>query len=112
MRVGRYSLQFTVFFWQLTIMEDNYLGNIFRYMDYKASKNLEKLRREVNKSKWSTAPAVLNAFYNPNFNDIGEIKLSLGIVCVEASEVIRKKLGTASHDSRVDLADRHRPGKH
>ncbi|KAF2352626.1 Peptidase M13 N-terminal domain [Trinorchestia longiramus] len=54
----------------LTILEDDYLGNIFRFMEFKANKNLGRLRQEVNKSKWSTAPAVLNAFYNPNFNDI------------------------------------------
>lgn len=30
-----------------------------------------KLRQPVDKKKWSTEPAVVNAFYNPNNNDIG-----------------------------------------
>ena len=42
-------------------------------MQFKADKNLGRLRQPVDKKKWSTAPAVLNAFYNPNFNDIGKL---------------------------------------
>ena len=33
---------------------------------------MAKLRRAVDKDKWATEPAVVNAFYNPNKNDIGE----------------------------------------
>ncbi|XP_063886684.1 neprilysin-1-like [Scylla paramamosain] len=54
----------------LTIVENQHLQNIFNWLRYDATKNLGRLREDVNKSKWSTAPAVLNAFYNPNFNDI------------------------------------------
>ena len=32
---------------------------------------MAKLRRPVDKDKWATEPAVVNAFYNPNKNDIG-----------------------------------------
>merc|ERR1712111_296228 len=35
-----------------------------------AGKNFAKLGKPVNKDRWSTAPAVVNAFYNPNKNDI------------------------------------------
>ncbi|XP_076053157.1 neprilysin-1-like [Oratosquilla oratoria] len=54
----------------LTIVENRYLENFFNLMEFDAHKNLARLRQMVNKTKWSTAPAVLNAFYNPNFNDI------------------------------------------
>lgn len=42
---------------------------------YDAYHNLEKLRKPVDKDKWSTEPAVVNAFYNPNKNDIGKFNL-------------------------------------
>jgi predicted metalloendopeptidase len=32
--------------------------------------NLVKLGQAVDKERWSTAPAVVNAFYSPNKNDI------------------------------------------
>lgn len=32
---------------------------------------LNLLRQPVDKEKWTTEPAVVNAFYNPNKNDIG-----------------------------------------
>ncbi|KAK8726821.1 hypothetical protein OTU49_010077 [Cherax quadricarinatus] len=54
----------------LTIVENQHLQNVFNWLKYDANKNLGRLREDVNKAKWSTAPAVLNAFYNPNFNDI------------------------------------------
>ncbi|XP_064113738.1 neprilysin-1-like [Macrobrachium nipponense] len=54
----------------LTIEPNQHLQNVFNWLRYDANKNLGRLREDVNKAKWSTAPAVLNAFYNPNFNDI------------------------------------------
>ena len=35
-----------------------------------AKKNFAKLGAPVDKDRWSTAPAVVNAFYSPNKNDI------------------------------------------
>ncbi|ROT81033.1 Membrane metallo-endopeptidase-like 1 [Penaeus vannamei] len=54
----------------LTIVKNQHLQNVFSWLKFDADKNLGRLREDVNKAKWSTAPAVLNAFYNPNFNDI------------------------------------------
>jgi membrane metallo-endopeptidase-like protein 1 len=56
------------------VTEDEFLVNILNVLRYDAYHNLEKLRQPVNKDKWSTEPAVVNAFYNPNKNDIGENK--------------------------------------
>ena len=47
--------------------------NILNVLKYDAYHNLRKLRQPVNKDKWSTEPAVVNAFYNPNKNDIGKM---------------------------------------
>ncbi|XP_047352829.1 neprilysin-1-like isoform X1 [Vespa velutina] len=54
----------------LNITEDHFLENVLAVHKYDAYHNLQELRQPVDKDKWSTEPAVLNAFYNPNKNDI------------------------------------------
>uniref|UniRef100_A0A1B6DE24 Uncharacterized protein n=1 Tax=Clastoptera arizonana TaxID=38151 RepID=A0A1B6DE24_9HEMI len=54
----------------LSVSEEEFLKNIFNVLRYDAYHNLQKLRQPVNKNKWSTEPAIVNAFYNPNKNDI------------------------------------------
>lgn len=54
----------------LNVSEDTFLKNILNVKHYEAQYNLHKLRQSVAKDKWSTEPAVVNAFYNPNKNDI------------------------------------------
>lgn len=54
----------------LTITRDYFLENILNVMKFDAYRNLQKLRKPVDKEKWSAKPAVVNAFYNPNKNDI------------------------------------------
>ncbi|KZS15003.1 Endothelin-converting enzyme 1 [Daphnia magna] len=49
---------------------DGHFQNILNIKRYEAEYNLNKLRQPVFKDKWSTEPAVVNAFYNPNTNDI------------------------------------------
>lgn len=48
--------------------------NVLNVLRYEARQNLQKLRKPVDKNTWSTEPAVVNAFYNPNKNDIGKKK--------------------------------------
>ncbi|KAI4462306.1 zinc metalloprotease family m13 neprilysin-related [Holotrichia oblita] len=55
----------------LNITQDEFMTNILNVLKYDADQNLQKLRQPVDKDKWSTEPAVVNAFYNPNKNDIG-----------------------------------------
>ncbi|XP_045474405.1 neprilysin-1-like isoform X2 [Harmonia axyridis] len=55
----------------LNISKNNFMQNIFNVLKFDADQNLSKLRQPVDKDKWSTEPAVVNAFYNPNKNDIG-----------------------------------------
>ncbi|KAH6933321.1 hypothetical protein HPB50_014335 [Hyalomma asiaticum] len=54
----------------LVVHEDLYLDNVFNILQFEATRNQLKLRQPVNKEKWTTEPAVVNAFYNPNKNDI------------------------------------------
>lgn len=48
------------------------MTNMLNVLKFEADQNLQKLRQPVDKDKWSTEPAVVNAFYNPNKNDIGK----------------------------------------
>jgi len=57
---------------QLTIEKGEFLQNLFNILRFEAERNVLKLRKNVEKDKWATEPAVVNAFYNPNKNDIGE----------------------------------------
>ena len=50
--------------------EDQFLLNAINIMKFESVKNLQKLREPVDKDRWLTDPAVVNAFYNPNKNDI------------------------------------------
>ena len=56
---------------QLTIRGEEFLVNLFSILRFEADRNVAKLRKPVDKDKWATEPAVVNAFYNPNKNDIG-----------------------------------------
>ncbi|XP_053676646.1 neprilysin-1-like [Anopheles nili] len=54
----------------LTIHGEVFLENILSILKWEAERNLQLLRKPVDKNKWATEPAVVNAFYNPNKNDI------------------------------------------
>lgn len=54
-----------------------FLVNILNVLRYEAHHNLQNLRQPVNRDKWSTEPVVVNAFYNPNKNDISELAAAL-----------------------------------
>lgn len=57
-------------FTQLTISEDTFFDNILNILKWDAQRQCQMLRKPVEKQKWATEPAVVNAFYNPNRNDI------------------------------------------
>ena len=57
---------------QLTIYKEQFLENLFAILRFEADRNVAKLEKPVDKDKWATEPAVVNAFYNPNKNDIGK----------------------------------------
>ena len=62
-----------VFSFQLPLLHPDYfLRNLFSILRFEAERNIDKLRKPVDMDKWATRPAVVNAFYNPNKNDIGK----------------------------------------
>ncbi|KAE8739548.1 hypothetical protein FOCC_FOCC014968 [Frankliniella occidentalis] len=54
----------------LNVTPGQFLVNILNVLRYEAYHNFQNLRQPVNRDKWSTEPVVVNAFYNPNKNDI------------------------------------------
>ncbi|CAG9759483.1 unnamed protein product [Ceutorhynchus assimilis] len=62
--------QLTKEYASLNVTKRDFMRNILHILKFDAEQNLRKLRQPVDKDKWSTEPAVVNAFYNPNKNDI------------------------------------------
>lgn len=54
----------------LTVKPGQYFENVHRIMRYKAAEEVNKLREPVDKDKWWQSPAVVNAFYDPNTNNM------------------------------------------
>ena len=48
------------------------MDNLINALKFKSSENSKQLRQVVDKDHWFTDPTVVNAFYNPNKNDIGK----------------------------------------
>lgn len=55
---------------QIDFDPDNFLGNVFVSMKGDSIDNLKKLRETVDKDRWITQPAVVNAFYSAVRNSI------------------------------------------
>ena len=57
---------------EITSVEDGgtYLQNMLNARAYNYQKDLEKLGKPVDKSEWFMAPQVVNAYFNPSFNEI------------------------------------------
>ncbi|XP_046579512.1 neprilysin-1-like [Haliotis rubra] len=63
---------------QVQFDAQQYFKNILRVEEYSAINMMRKLREPVRKDTWEQDPAVVNAFYNPNRNDIGMLSLNYG----------------------------------
>ncbi len=48
----------------------SYLGNIISITEWNWKEDLEKVGKPVDKSEWFMAPQVVNAYYNPMYNEI------------------------------------------
>ncbi|XP_074654077.1 neprilysin-1-like [Tubulanus polymorphus] len=55
---------------RLEFTEDHFFDNVLKIEQFDAKRNFEKLRHSVDKNSWEQEPAIVNAFYNPNTNDI------------------------------------------
>lgn len=54
----------------LQIRNDTYFQNNLNVYAYNLRRNLEKIKEPVNKTAWSMAPSVVNAYYTPTKNQM------------------------------------------
>ena len=54
----------------LEITRDNYAGNIKRASEFRFRENMNKLGKPVDRTEWGMTPQTVNAYYNPQMNEI------------------------------------------
>lgn len=54
----------------LKIERNDLLGNVLRAAAFEYQRNINKLGSPVDRGEWTTTPQTVNAFYNPEMNDI------------------------------------------
>ena len=54
----------------LTIDRSTYLANLRRANAFAFKKNVERIGKPVDRTKWGMTPQTVNAYYNPNMNEI------------------------------------------
>jgi predicted metalloendopeptidase len=60
---------------QLIIQPDRYFENTINILQHLTKEEQDRLGTPVNKSLWDTAPAVVNAYYSRNKNQISKYTL-------------------------------------
>lgn len=55
---------------KLTIAKNDLYGNSVRAAEYEYNRNLEKLKKPVDRTEWGMTPQTVNAYYNPSLNEI------------------------------------------
>lgn len=55
---------------KLKISKDDLYGNMQRATAFEYNRNIEKLGKPVDKGEWAMTPQTVNAYYNPNLNEI------------------------------------------
>eukprot|EP00106_Octopus_bimaculoides_P018549 XP_014785991.1 PREDICTED: neprilysin-2-like [Octopus bimaculoides] len=55
---------------KLEVDPDSYFRNVHQIKRYRSHNQIKELREPVDREKWLQDPAVINAYYNPNTNDI------------------------------------------
>jgi putative endopeptidase len=54
----------------LSISKDDLIGNINRASNYEYNRNLQKLGKPIDRDEWGMTPQTVNAYYNPELNEI------------------------------------------
>lgn len=54
----------------LEISRDSYVGNVFRADQFEFRRVLNKVGKPVDRSEWDMSPPTVNAYYNPQLNEI------------------------------------------
>ena len=54
----------------LTIQRDSYVRNLIRVHQFESRRELARLGGPVDRTEWDMTPPAINAYYNPNMNEI------------------------------------------
>ena len=54
----------------LTTAHDDLMGNVLRAHEFEYNRNLRKLGRPIDRNEWLMTPQTVNAYYNPEMNEI------------------------------------------
>jgi len=54
----------------LVIRKDDLIGNIMRAHEFEYQRNINKLGKPVDRDEWGMTPQTVNAYYNPELNEI------------------------------------------
>jgi len=52
------------------IRREDYLGNVDRAVAFESRRNLNKIGKPVDRTEWGMSPPTVNAYYDPQMNDI------------------------------------------
>ena len=54
----------------LQIKKDDLFGNVLRATEFEAQRNINKLGQPIDRTEWDMRPQTVNAYYNPEMNEI------------------------------------------
>jgi predicted metalloendopeptidase len=54
----------------LTVAKDDLVGNVSRASQFEYQRNLDKLGKPIDRGEWGMTPQTLDAYYNPELNEI------------------------------------------
>jgi putative endopeptidase len=54
----------------LTVVRDDLVGNVMRARVFESDRQLNKLGKPVDRGEWDMTPQTINAYYNPEMNEI------------------------------------------
>jgi len=55
---------------KLTVSKDDLVGNVIRSRQFDYNKELNKLGKPIDREEWGMTPQTINAYYNPEMNEI------------------------------------------
>jgi putative endopeptidase len=86
----------------VTIKPDDHLGNVHRAMAFESRRDINKIGRPVDRTEWNMTPPTVNAYYDPQMNDInfpaGVLQPPLFDLKIDAAPNYGDTGGTIGHE--------------
>ena len=57
----------------LTVKREDLVGNVMRSREVEYNRELNKLGKPIDREEWGMTPQTINAYYNPELNEIGAV---------------------------------------